>query len=224
MTEKKFVSLLEKQFNARGFLTGKEIGVGYGIADLVLFELDPKKCLKRKQNKQYKRIKDEKFFKIFDFLPEDGKNKKIDIDYLSDKLKISKNSLKYKYLKKLKRDGFIKILDNQYYFKVNGWMPIAKGLTAIEAKLNDWHKGFLQANRYKSFANKTFLAMPLSKEQVIDKPLLKKHNVGLILFDPKTKEIKISNPKARKPLNKYKFNLAAEFAINTKTLGKFSAN
>ena len=223
MTEKHFVSLLEKKFNTQGFLTGKEVGVGYGVADLVLFELNPEKCLIRRNNKQYKKIKDEEFFKIFDFLPEQGKNKQVDLDFLSDKLRVSRNSLKYKYLKKLKDDGFIKVVDNQYYFKINGWMPIAKEIIAIEAKMHDWRRGFLQANRYKSFANKTFLAMPLSKEGVINKELLKKHNVGLILFDSKTKEIKISSPKSKKPLNKYKFNLAAEFVLNTKVLAKFSA-
>lgn len=224
MTEEKFVTLLEKQLKKNfDFLTKREIGVGYGVADLVLFKLDPKKCLIRKNNKQYNKIENEDAFKIFDFLPEINKKKKADINYLSNELNIPKSSLRYKYLKKLSDDGFIKIENDQYYFKVNGWMPIANEIIAIEAKLKDWHRGFLQANRYKSFANKTFLAMPLSQGHVVDRALLKKHNVGLILFDATTKEIKIISPKKEKPLNKYKFNLAAEFVLTNKILSKFSS-
>lgn len=218
MTEDNFVSLLEKRLKNDGYLTGREIGVGYGVADLVLFKLDPQKCSIRKKNKQYKRIKNENSFKIFDLLPEDGSNKKADINYLKNELKISKSSLKYNHLKKLINDGFVKVVDDRYYFKLNGWIPIAKEIIAIEAKLKDWKRGFIQANRYKSFANKVFLAMPLNQGHTINKELLIKHNIGLILFDIQTNEIRIKSPKKIKPLNKYKFNLATEYILSEKVL------
>ncbi len=222
MTEQKFVLLLEKKLKNNDFLTRKEIGVGYGIADLVLFKLNPLKCKIRKKYKQYKQIENENAFKIFEFLPEDGQKKKVDIEHLSRGLKISKKSLKYKYLKQLLNDKFIKIIDDRYYFKVNGWIPIAKEIIAVEAKLKDWKRGMIQANRYKSFANKTYLAMPLHQEKNIDKKLLEKHNIGLMLFDASTGELKMKNPKRKKALNKYKANLATESIINYKVLCNFS--
>lgn len=222
MTEKQFVLLLEKKLKNDNILTRKEVGVGYGIADLVLFKLSPLKCKIRKNHKQYNKIENENAFKIFEFLPESGEKKKADLEYLVKELKISKQSLKYKYLKQLLDDKFIKIVDNKYYFKINGWMPIAKEIIAVEAKLKDWKRGIVQANRYKSFANKTYLAMPMQQEKNIDKVLLEKHNIGLMLFDVNTGKLKIKNPKKEKALNKYKANLATESILNYKVLCNFS--
>ncbi|MFA5358640.1 MAG: hypothetical protein WC310_02335 [Patescibacteria group bacterium] len=220
MTEKKFVKLLEEKFIKEGFLTKREVGVGYGVADLVLFRVNPDKCAIRNKNKQYKKIKNEEFFKIFDYLPELGANKKVDLNSLTKNLNIPKATLKYKYLKTLENNGFIKKVDNKYYFKINGWMPIAKEIIAIEAKLKDWKKGFVQANRYKSFANKAYLAMPAARGHLVDRELLKKHNIGLILFDPDKHTKKISRVKATRPLNRHKFNLAAEFILGKQQLKK----
>jgi len=223
MTEKQFVSFLEKKLKENfDFLTKKEVGVGYGIADLVLFKLNPIKCKIRKNHKQYKKLENERAFKIFEFLPEIGQRKKADLDYLSRELKISKKILKYKYLKQLLEDKFIKIVDDKYYFKVNGWMPIAKEVIAVEAKLKDWKRGIVQANRYKSFANKTYLAMPAQQEKNIDRELLKKHNIGLMLFDTNTGKLIMKNPRKKKALNKYKANLAIETILNYKVLCDFS--
>jgi len=224
MTEKQFVSFLEKKLKENfNFLTKKEIGVGYGIADLVLFKLNPIKCKIRKSHKQYKKLENEKAFKIFEFLPGAGQRKKADLDYLSRELRISKKLLKYKYLKQLLEDKFIKVVDGKYYFKVNGWIPIAKEIIAVEAKLKDWKRGIIQANRYKSFANKTYLAMPTQQGKNIDKKLLKKHNIGLILFDVDTGKLTMKNPKKEKALNKYKANLATESILNYKMLCNLSA-
>ncbi len=223
MTEKYFVSLLEKELSKNGYLTKREVGVGYGIADLVLFKLDSNNCLIRKNHKQYKSIENEDYFRIFDLLPEMGKRKKVDIEFIINRLKISRNTLKYKYLKKLQDDNFIKIIDDQYYYKINGWMPIAKEIIAIEAKLKNWKRGILQANRYKSFANKVYLAMPSSQEHLIDKKLLEKHEIGLIILNLENKGLEITNLKPKKALNKYKFNLAAESILNKKILNEFSA-
>ncbi|MBU2529866.1 MAG: hypothetical protein KKD35_02405 [Elusimicrobia bacterium] len=223
MTEEKFVLLLEKKLKNNNLLTRREVGVGYGIADLVLFKLNPTKCKIRNDHKQYKKIENENAFKIFEFLPESGEKKKADVEYLSKELKISKKSLKYKYLKQLLDDKFVKVVNDKYYFKVNGWMPIAKEVIAVEAKLKDWKRGIIQANRYKSFANKTYLAMPLQQEKNIDKKLLEKHNIGLMLFDADTGKLKTKNPKREKALNKFKANLATESILNYKVLCNFSA-
>ncbi len=224
MTEAQFVKLLENKFAEKGYLTSREVGVGYGIADLVLFKLNKTKCEIRKKNAQYKKLENEEFFKIFDFLPEIGSSKKINMEFLSKNLSIAQSTLKYNYLKKLEKDGFVKKLNNEFYFKINGWIPLAKEVIAIEAKLKDWKRGFLQANRYKSFAHKVFLAIPMSKGHLVDKELLKKHNIGLILFDITKNNIKTTKVKKEKPLNWYKFNLATESIMKKKLLCNCPAN
>jgi len=222
MTEKTFVKQLEKFFYTEGFLTKREVDVGYGVADLVLVKLNPEKCTVRAKNKQFKQLLKEQFFKIFQYLPdEDDKRKPVSLDYLVEKTSISKSFLKYTLLTYLKKEGYIKEINKRFYIKVNGWMPIAEEIIAIEAKLKDWKRGFVQANRYKSFANKVYLAIPSEKAHLVNRALLKKHNVGFIAFDARSSEIKKAvHPRAARPRNFLKFNFAAEFFLNKRILQK----
>jgi len=184
MNERSFVKKLEKAYLKEGFYTKKEIGVGYGIADLVLFRPNIQNCLKRLSYKQLKPLLNEGYFKIFNLLPDIETNKKpTKLDNLKIKVHYSSSFLKYKLLKDLKKAKYIKEVSGNYYFKINGWLPIGKELIAIEAKLKDWKRGFYQANRYRMFANKSYLAVPSNIVNLVDITILKKHGVGLIAFD-----------------------------------------
>jgi len=224
MTEKTFVKQLERIFIQEGFLTKQEVGVGYGVADLVLVKLIPGQCAIRLKNKQLKPLLREDYFKIFRYLPEEESGKRpATLDHLVKRTKLSKSFLKYHILRKLEHDGYIKNVDGGFYFKINGWMPIAEEIIAIEAKLKDWKRGFIQANRYKSFANKVYLALPDDKAHLVDEALLKKHNIGLIAFDPRESEIKKTiHPRTAQPLNTFKYDFAAEFFLNRGVLKKFA--
>jgi len=213
MTEKSFVDQLEKIFANEGFLTKKELGVGYGVADLVLLKIDPKKTALRYENKQFKPLLNESYFKVFQYLP-DIKEKKepISINKLIRKTELSDSFLKYKILKKLKKDKYIIEKGNNLYYKVNGWVPLAKEIIAIEAKLKDWKRGFYQANRYKAFADKTYLAIPSNISHLVNRDMLRKHNVGLITLDvDANKKRTLIVPKKKNPLNADKRNFAVEF-------------
>lgn len=219
MTEKTFVKQLEGIFIQEGFLTKREVGVGYGVADLILVRLNPKQCAIRFENRQFKPLLREEYFKIFRHLPDidSGKNP-VDLNYLIQKTNLSKSFLKYSILKQLEKDGYIKRVEKSFYFKINGWIPIAKEIIAIEAKMRDWKRGFIQANRYKSFANKVYLAVPSKVEHLVDKKLLQKHNVGLIVLDTKRNEKKTLPVKQVEPFNPFKHNLASEFVLTRKIL------
>jgi len=70
-------------------------------------------------------------------------------------------------------------------------------LVAIEVKIKDWQQGLYQAYRYKSFAEKSYLAIYEKYCIGIDISLFKKNNVGLISFNEN--EIKVLNqPKVNK--------------------------
>lgn len=219
MTEETFVKQLEQVFNTEGFLTKREVGVGYGVADLVLVKLNPKRCAIRLESGQFKPLLKEQYFKIFQYLPDKACGEDpISLRFLIEQTNLSKSFLKYTLLAQLEKDGYIKKIDKEFYFKVNGWMPIAKEVIAIEAKLKDWRRGVIQAVRYKSFANKVYLAVPPGAAHLVDRTILKCHNIGLIVFDVKSKNKKASRIPRAKPLNPYKYNLASEFVLNKRVL------
>lgn len=227
MTEKAFVKLLETIYHNEGFLTKREIGVGYGVADLVLIKKDKlniRNCSIRRDYGQFSRLLREEYFKIFEYLPDrNSRDNPVSLDYLVKKTTLSKSFLKYNLLKTLKKNKYIKKEKENYYFKTNGWIPITKEIIAIEAKLRDWKRGFIQANRYKVFADKVYLAIPIETSHLVDKKLLKKHNIGLIILDALNKKKKIAlQPKRSKPFNEHKRNLATEFFWNRKTLRKLA--
>lgn len=216
MTEKTFVKLLAELYHNEGFLLKREIGVGYGVADLVLIrknKFNVKNCAIRKDYGQFKRLLKDEYFRIFNCLPDEkSKQKPVSLDYLIKKTSLSKSFLKYNLLRTLEKNKYIKKEKENFYFKANGWLPLSKEVVAIEAKMRDWKRGFIQANRYKVFANKVFLAVPDKISHLPDKKLLRKHNIGLIVLNPDNRRKKtVLSPRGNKPLNEHKRNLVIEF-------------
>ncbi|MEI7690563.1 MAG: hypothetical protein WCI63_02990 [bacterium] len=215
MTEEKFVKQLEKLFTAEGFLTRKEIGAGFGVADLVLVRINSDKISKRQKNKQFDPLFKESYFNILKALPDIDKTcRPIGIDKISAKTGIGRAKLKNKLLVELEGKGYVKKVDGELFFKINGWMPIAKEVIAIEAKLENWKRGLLQANRYKSFADKVYLAVPEGIAHRVDKKFLNSQNIGLITYDSKTNTInEVCKPKSERPSFEHKRNLVSEFFL-----------
>lgn len=216
MTEALFVNRLEKALRARGVYTKKEIGVGYGIADLVLFRPNLKNCRKRINHRQYWPLLNEGYFQVFNLLPDITTNSNpLNLDKLQQQTHYSSSFLKYKLLRNLQKARYVQEVDGNYYCKINGWLPIGRELTAIEAKLHDWKRGFYQTNRYRSFADKVYLAVPFSIVPLVDYSMLIKHGVGLLSFNATTLERKIViESKTRKPLSDTKRSLASEYFWN----------
>lgn len=216
MTEKSFVKQLENIFIQEGFFTRQELGVGYGVADLVVIKkekVNPDSCALRKRYGQFGKLLREEYFKVLQLLPDEHSGRKpVDVDYLIEKTHLTRSFLKYTILRSLAEKKYIKSEDEKFYFKVNGWMPIANEVIAIEAKMRDWQRGLVQANRYKIFADKVFLAIPSDISNRVDRNLLKKHNIGLIVFSPESNIKKVSlAPRKTRPMDDFKKNLAIEF-------------
>jgi hypothetical protein len=77
-------------------------------------------------------------------------------------------------------------------------------LTAIEGKLSDWRKGLQQAFRYRYFANRSLLVLPIrtahTAAQFID--TFRRLRVGLWGFDEETGRIhKWCTPRSDKPMD-----------------------
>lgn len=129
----------------------------------------------------------------------------------------------------LKKDKFNKVIrfltdlnfvvrHNDGHFIVKQcFTPCLQTLYSIEAKLEDWKKGYYQALRYRQYSQKCFLAISKDYVHRVDRELLKTNNVGLISVSPSTIEI-IINPLYQEPTNKTAFYFLSEsFALK---LGK----
>ena len=99
MTENFFVENLERSFKLEGFLTKRELGVGYGVADLVLFRPHTGNCLKRIRHKQSKSLLHEGYFRVFNSLPDiESHDAPMDVQQLHVATAYSSSFLKYKLL------------------------------------------------------------------------------------------------------------------------------
>ncbi|MGC1122900.1 MAG: MmcB family DNA repair protein [Candidatus Methanofastidiosia archaeon] len=65
---------------------------------------------------------------------------------------------------------------------------------AIEAKLRNWKKGIRQASTYRVGSDFVYLAIHRKFSHRVNKTLLKKASVGLIIVDQKEVEIRDSAP------------------------------
>lgn len=78
-------------------------------------------------------------------------------------------------------------------------------LTAIEGKVSDWRKGLQQAFRYRYFAHRSLLVLPLQKAEIAAQFLatFRRLRVGLWGFDPATGQLKKwFTPRSTMPLNR----------------------
>jgi len=226
MSEKNLVAGLEKIFCSEGFLSKREIGVGYGVADMVLIkkqQLNRKNLVRRDKLKQWKPLLDDTYFETLKYIPDIDKKRSVSIDYLVEKTHLSKGVLKYAVLRNLEKNKYVKRDKKGYYLKINGWLPLANEVIAIEAKIKDWKRGVIQAARYKSFANRVYLAVPSKIAHLIDRKILTKFKIGLIVYDPEKKEKTILlDPGTEPVINKNKFYVATEFFWNKKVLSSTS--
>jgi hypothetical protein len=216
MNEFEFVDKIQNYFDGQDFYSQRELGVGYGIADLVLVKkesINLKNCETRRKHNQKLPLLSENYFETLRIIPDEESNKdSVDFDYLAKRSSLSKSFLKYKVLPFLESHKYIKQLKNKSYLKVNGWIPLADEIIAIEAKLSDWKRGALQANRYKAFAHKVFLIIPEGKEHNVDKKFFIKHEIGLMVFSPDNGRNKIIiDCPSREPFDSNKFLCALEY-------------
>lgn len=188
-----FVSALSKSINLNGYIHQREVKTDHGYADLVLSKLNNKKACLRLKHNQFSFIPSERYFSILRIIPDIEKSDSpISIQEIETKTNISKSVLRYKMIDFLVNNNYLKRVDGNFYYKINGWVPLTDEHIAIEAKLFDWKSGIKQALRYRSFAQKVYLALPSERIHLVDFQMLQQFNVGLISFNYNTNEVNIS--------------------------------
>ena len=222
MNEAYFVEKLQSFYENKNKLTLREVNFSYGRPDLVILDIDKRKFRLREKREQFNTLLNRKFFEVLAIMPDiDGKNViPISLSEISEKSGISQSYVRSSILNELKEGGFIKQVDKGYV-KVNGWVPIAKSVTAIEAKLSDWKSGIWQANRYSNVADNVYLAMPPEYIHRVDLEECRRKGVGLISFDPTTNRHKILVKSCtRKPDDKPVRNYVTELFLDEHALLK----
>ncbi len=179
---------LSQIYNTEHFL--EEFSSGMGIADLVFTTKD---FVRRNTLGDF-----ESMFYLVNYF--NGKNRIITVtDTVSkNKLKKEKFLSLIRYLKDL--NYIVEYDEGRIVIKQN-YKPCLWDLFSVEAKLEDWRKGFYQALRYKHYSNKSFLAISHKYYHRVDKVLLRRNNIGLISVSPNNIDIVI-NPRKADPINK----------------------
>lgn len=179
MTEIEFSQQIASLLNDSGYLVKTEIDSGYGIADVVALRSLSQRVAKREKYNQFDQLSNENFFKVLEVISENN-NKPTHLDDITNNVNLSNGYIRSKILKGLESKGFIKNIDNKLYLKINGWAPLSNNIIAIESKLSDWKRGIIQALRYKTFANKVYLALPENKIHLVDPKELERLSIGLV--------------------------------------------
>ena len=210
ISESRLVQQLKEYYIDSHYLITTEFSIGYGRADLVAFKINPNKCRARLENGQQLSLDRVEYYTLLHLMPDINSGNNVSISYLSDKLCLSSSYLKNHFLKHLIKSGYIVEVEQKKYVKVNGFIPIADEIIAIEVKISDWKKGAIQAKRYQVFANRTFLALYSNFVHRADLSLLKKHNIGLMSVN--NAEIHEVLPVYfQKPKDEIRFSYASEW-------------
>lgn len=194
-TEQELVNCMEKEFSFEKFnlLEGKkqsiftELNLGYGIADMVLVGHGSSK-IDRNNFLEYFDIS------LLNLLEKEDKT-------LDEIVYITKSPGKkvHSSLDSLIKEGFVTFREGKY-FSHKKYASVLTDSVAIEAKLTDWRRALKQAYRYKWFANKSFVFLPMENTSAPQKNihLFEQYNVGLagvskengieVLFEPITED------------------------------------
>lgn len=199
LKETKLVEVLEKKGSHVAPATKKtalEVNSGFGIADIVYFNIDEDSVQKRHDAgfpavSSYEILET---FSVINKLKEDC----INITYLHKKLPYSEKIFKEKILGFLIQNNIVENVDNTYLkLKYTYEIPINE-VIAVEAKISNWKRGLYQAYRYKQYADKSYLALHTNYLQRAMKniSIFIDLNIGLIEVNDQTEEIKkIFEPK-----------------------------
>lgn len=191
-----------------------EVASGYGVADLVFFEFN-KNIVNERIKQRLNPIEQANLIRLLIELEHYAKDESINITAL----KKSAPFLKEEVITYLVEHNFlVKNYDekNKLSFKKGiSYQNGLEGVIAIEAKLKDWKRGLYQAYRYRSYADKSYLAIYTKS---IATPLrnideFKKYNVGLI--EVMDTGVKVHfNPKKEKRADAYTKAVAYESLLS----------
>jgi len=160
-----------------GVLVLQEVNMGFGIADIVVVQLDLKSDKREKESQFLSRV-DVTLYKLIE------KEIQISPSLMEERTRLSKRAVKSS-LDKLCCLEFISFNDNGEAFVLNKYETSISQSIAIEVKLKDWRRALNQAYRYKWFATESYVLLDEAKSGPAKKNICEfvKIGVGLLTVD-----------------------------------------
>jgi hypothetical protein len=208
--ESRIVAAVRGYYEAAGAFVATERSLGWGRADLVAFRLDPEKCRARFANRQFRALDRADHYRVLRHIPDVDSGDHVSLAMLCGELGRSPSYVRAALLSFLERAGYIIRVRPGAYAKVNGFIPIAREVIAVEAKVSDWRKGAIQAKRHRSFANRVYLAIAAAYSHRVHTDLLRRHGIGLLSVSRGTVEEVLESPPLP-PLDHDRHSYSAEW-------------
>lgn len=182
-----------------------EVGLGHGIADIVITEIGKKSCDRKKQLDSFQIM----LMRII------SSNEGLTLAEIVNKTRAAKRKVN-DALSGLEDEGFIRIHDDNI-FLVREYEKVAKNSIAIEAKLKNWKRALKQAYRYKWFSELSYVCLPSNnigpaKTHIEE---FKKLEVGLVSYDDDNKFDFIYTPSPARPFDEDMTVMLSEHALTS---------
>lgn len=184
----------------------EELGVGYGVADVVAARPSREGIRQRRRLGQTASLPRRAEVQVIRSLRD---IEAASFDDLLELTGISPKRLRYETLRFLLAENYIKE-GNEDTFQLRGqYRPVAREIWAVEAKMKNWFEGMCQARRYQHFAHRVYLAIFAPHRDRVRDEILREHNVGLIAVAHGKAEI-LSHPRREVPRSEELFLLTNE--------------
>lgn len=143
---------------SRGFHTKTEYPTGAGICDVVGIQFRVGHAKKRLSLRQRSSLGPPRRVALYAQLPSD---RGVMLRTL-ERLRPPDEPKEWltEDLRKLVQHGFVKVIRNGVYRKIDGWVPLHKKIVAIELKLSRVGEAIYQAQYRQSFADESYIALP----------------------------------------------------------------
>jgi len=160
-----------------------EVNSGFGIADVVFFNFD-NELVENRRNLKIPVIKSYEILETFAVINRLNSNK-INVTNLYNKLPYSEKAFKKNILNFMLDNNIAKMIGSDLLELQCTFKCVLKETVAIEAKVENWQRGFYQAFRYKQYADYSFLALHSNNIERAKKNLnlFQDFNIGLISVD-----------------------------------------
>ena len=184
----------------------EELGVGYGVADVVVARPSVKgvrQRLRQRQTATLSRRADVQVVRALRQLEE------ATFDLLVELTGISAKRLRYDVLRFLLAENYVEKIADDTFQLLGEYRPVTEEIWAVEAKMKNWFEGLCQAKRYQHFAHKAYLAIAVAHRDRVRDEILREQNVGLIAVSHDAAEI-VFHPRQRKPRSEELFLMINE--------------
>ncbi len=195
-TEQELVNLFKitysQKFDTTNTKIMEEVGLGFGIADLVITEL--KDSLNFKEREKLNSF-DISVYQIV------RRNRKVSLEQMKRVTGVRQTEVK-KSLNRLIEYCYVKKVDCFFELHNKYELPFKKSI-AFEAKLRNWKKAFTQAYRYKWFADYSYVIMDEAHANPAINNILqfKNYNVGLLTLSVEGNIKTYHHPKKQPPID-----------------------